>query len=250
MNGIYELSTTAKQLNDNGETDQAVALIPYSTWNNRGNAEMAVWIPASAAYARPTPKPTIASRAHSYTVVSAPIQKDGLEIERRDYCYGVNDGKTIYTDGDEFGIVDKSGEIVLRAKYENLAYASPDRYIAEDSDGKWGVITAEGEEIIPFDYASIVQMSTDKSHYFAFEDSDWILIDEKGEQVGTEEFSDFNPRTDAIDQFYSEANQDDEMDYSIDAPAQIEPEEYATDSVAVPVYDYDYAYYDEEVCSQ
>ena len=93
-------------------------------------------------------------------------------------------------------------------------------------------------------------MSTDKSHYFAFEDSDWILIDEKGEQVGTEEFSDFNPRTDAIDQFYSEANQDDEMDYSIDAPAQIEPEEYATDSVAVPVYDYDYAYYDEEVCSQ
>ena len=91
LNGIYELSTTAKQLNDNGETDQAVALIPYSTWNNRGNAEMAVWIPASAAYARPTPKPTIASRAHSYTVVSAPIQKDGLEIERRDYCYGVND---------------------------------------------------------------------------------------------------------------------------------------------------------------
>ena len=168
----------------------------------------------------------------------------------RGYCYGVNDGKTIYTDGDEFGIVDKSGEIGLRAKYENLTYASPNRYIAEDSDGKWGVITAEGEEIIPFDYASIVQMSTDKSHYFAFEDSDWILIDEKGEQVGTEEFSDFNPRTDAIDQFYSEANQDDEMDYSIDAPAQIEPEEYATDSVAVPVYDYDYAYYDEEVCSQ
>ena len=76
-------------------------------------------------------------------------------------------------------------------------------------------------------------------------------FDEKGEQVGTEEFSDFNPRTDAIDQFYSEANQDEaEMDYSIDAPAQIEPEEYATDSVAVPVYDYDYAYYDEEVCSQ
>ena len=160
----------------------------------------------------------------------------------RGYCYGVNDGKTIYTDGDEFGIVDKSGEIVLRAKYENLAYASPDRYIAEDSDGKWGVITAEGEEIIPFDYASIVQMSTDKSHYFAFEDSDWILIDEKGEQVGTEEFSDFNPRTDAIDQFYSEANQDEaEMDYSVDAPAYYEP---ANDSVAVeePIYDYESDY--------
>lgn len=34
---------------------------------------------------------TIASRAKSYTVVSAPIQKDGLPIERREWCYGVND---------------------------------------------------------------------------------------------------------------------------------------------------------------
>ena len=59
--------------------------------------------------------------------------------------------------------------------------------------------------------------------------------------MGTEEFSDFNPRTDAIDQFYSEANQDDEMDYSVDAPAYYEP---ANDSVAVeePIYDYESDY--------
>lgn len=96
LNGIVELEGTAKELDRNadgtvGEKDVPVRLIPYSTWNNRGNAEMAVWIPASAAYAKPTPEPSIASRAKSFTIVSAPIQKDGLPIERREWCYGVND---------------------------------------------------------------------------------------------------------------------------------------------------------------
>lgn len=96
LNGILELAGTAKELARNAdgtiaEKEVPVKLIPYATWNNRGSAEMAVWIPASAQYARPTPEPTIASRAKSYTVVSAPIQKDGLAIERREWCYGVND---------------------------------------------------------------------------------------------------------------------------------------------------------------
>ncbi|WP_456088021.1 glycoside hydrolase family 127 protein [Parabacteroides sp.] len=97
LNGIVELSTTVKELDRNkengvvSETEVPVKLIPYSTWNNRGNAEMAVWIPASADYAKPTPEPDIASRAKSYTIVSAPIQKDGIARERREWCYGVND---------------------------------------------------------------------------------------------------------------------------------------------------------------
>ncbi len=96
LNGIVELQGTATELDTN--TDGAVVehqvpvtLIPYATWNNRGSDEMRVWIPASADYARPTPTPSIASRAHSYTIVSAPIQKDGLAIEHREWCYGVND---------------------------------------------------------------------------------------------------------------------------------------------------------------
>jgi len=97
LNGIVELSTTVKELDRNkengmvSETEVPVKLIPYSTWNNRGNAEMAVWIPASAGYAKPTPELDIASRAKSYTIVCAPIQKDGIACERREWCYGVND---------------------------------------------------------------------------------------------------------------------------------------------------------------
>lgn len=97
LNGIMELSTVVKELDRDKESgivsekEYPVKLIPYSTWNNRGNAEMAVWIPASAAYAKPTPEPSIASRAQTFTLVSAPIQKDGIAHERREWCYGVND---------------------------------------------------------------------------------------------------------------------------------------------------------------
>lgn len=96
LNGIQELEVLARELSqsatgDVSEKEVPVKLIPYSTWNNRGTTEMAVWIPASASYARSTPKPTIASEAQSFTIVSAPIQKDGLVKERREGCYGVND---------------------------------------------------------------------------------------------------------------------------------------------------------------
>lgn len=97
LNGIMELETTAHELNKDAgsgsvsDREVPVKLIPYATWNNRGPAEMAVWVAASAPMARPEPEPTIASRAQAYTISRAPIQKDGLEHERRMYCYGVND---------------------------------------------------------------------------------------------------------------------------------------------------------------
>lgn len=96
LNGIMELESTAKEISRtaNGavsEREVPVKLIPYSTWCNRGAHEMAVWIPQSAQYARAIPASTIASRAKCYAVVNAPIQKDGIPIERREECYGVND---------------------------------------------------------------------------------------------------------------------------------------------------------------
>jgi len=65
--------------------------IPYSTWNNRGADQMAVWIPEAAEYARPTPEPTIASKAHTL-MIQAPIQKDAPESASVEtWAWGVND---------------------------------------------------------------------------------------------------------------------------------------------------------------
>ena len=65
--------------------------IPYSTWNNRGADQMAVWIPEAAEYARPIPEPTIASKARTL-MIQAPIQKDAPESASVEtWAWGVND---------------------------------------------------------------------------------------------------------------------------------------------------------------
>jgi DUF1680 family protein len=85
LNGIVELSGTGKEVHTSGgglaEREVSLKAIPYATWNNRGKAEMAVWIPASAEAARPLPGATIASRAQVFVL-------EGGQAER---VFGVTD---------------------------------------------------------------------------------------------------------------------------------------------------------------
>ncbi len=79
LGGVVVLSGTAYEVENDGATKQVpFRAIPYSTWNNRGADEMEVWVPESAAYARPTPEATIASKARA-VILHAPIQKDAPE---------------------------------------------------------------------------------------------------------------------------------------------------------------------------
>lgn len=92
LNGVVVLTGTAKEVEKDGTVkDVAFKAIPYSTWNNRGADQMAVWIPASAEYARITPEPTIASKARTL-MIQAPIQKDAPESASvESWAWGVND---------------------------------------------------------------------------------------------------------------------------------------------------------------
>ena len=92
LNGIVTLEGTAQAVGRDGKTtDVPFKAIPYSVWNNRGAAQMAVWIPTSPEYARPEPLPTIASRARTLTI-QAPIQKDAPESAATEgWAWGVND---------------------------------------------------------------------------------------------------------------------------------------------------------------
>ena len=92
LNGVMILKGSAKEVSLSGEEkDIPFTAIPYSTWNNRGTDEMAVWIPSSAQDARPTPMPTIASKAQT-VVIKAPIQNDAPLISSpEESTWGVND---------------------------------------------------------------------------------------------------------------------------------------------------------------
>ncbi len=92
LNGVMVLSGTAKEIDRNGKVkDVPFKAIPYSTWNNRGADQMAVWIPEAVEYARPTPEATIASKARTL-MIQAPIQKDAPESASVEtWAWGVND---------------------------------------------------------------------------------------------------------------------------------------------------------------
>lgn len=97
LNGVVVLKGKAIELHKNAdnkitENEVSFTAIPYSTWNNRGADQMAVWIPTSAAYAKPIPEPTIASKARAI-VYKAPIQNDAPEsaATATEGAWGVND---------------------------------------------------------------------------------------------------------------------------------------------------------------
>ena len=102
LGGVMTLSGKAQQIELDGTSHEVdVKFIPYCTWNNRTKTtaegmtttgdEMAVWIPASADVARPTPAPTIASQARSF-MTRAAIQKDAPDSAVEEgWAFGVND---------------------------------------------------------------------------------------------------------------------------------------------------------------
>lgn len=92
LNGVVVLKGIAKEVALDGSVkDVPFKAIPYSTWNNRGGDQMAVWIPEAAKYTRPTPQPTIASRARTL-MIQAPIQKDApVSAAVETWAWGVND---------------------------------------------------------------------------------------------------------------------------------------------------------------
>ena len=67
LGGITMISGTATALKQKGAAvvsePRPLVLIPYFAWAHRGKGEMAVWLARDKAKARPTPEPTIASRA-------------------------------------------------------------------------------------------------------------------------------------------------------------------------------------------
>ena len=92
LNGVVVLDGDAKQVNADGTiSDVKFRAIPYSTWNNRGNEPMGIWIANTPTAAVTIPQPTIASLAQTFSN-RGPIQNDAPETAPTDsWAGGVND---------------------------------------------------------------------------------------------------------------------------------------------------------------
>lgn len=91
LNGVMTLSGTAKKVTKEGVQDVDFKAIPYCTWNNRGAAHMAVWIPENAETARVNPEPTIASRAMMYSEPTTTNSSEPAATSNLNYGWGYND---------------------------------------------------------------------------------------------------------------------------------------------------------------
>ncbi len=72
LNGVEVIKgrAIAMSYDDRGKVvknEQALTVIPYYTWANRGRGEMLVWLPNSEASAKPLPQPTFASTSRVRT---------------------------------------------------------------------------------------------------------------------------------------------------------------------------------------
>ena len=102
-------------------------------------------------------------------------------------CY--NDGRSVFCEGESFGLKDKDNKIILRAKYSILYSIGGGNYIARQ-DGKFGVINYEDKHLIEFKYNNIQPLNDDVL-LVELGDS-YTLVSLKDEDLTTYNFTDYS----------------------------------------------------------
>ena len=91
-----------------------------------------------------------------------------------------------------YGLVNRSGEFVVDAKYDRVERLENPQYFKAEHDGKHGVIDASGKIILPFEYSYVGNMSEDI--IVAAKDGKYGCFDKDGKLIipmEFEEISDF-----------------------------------------------------------
>lgn len=89
-----------------------------------------------------------------------------------------------YSDGDEWGVIDRKGESIVRPKYDMCYYYDNILYIREKNE--WGCATIEGKELIEPEFKDILPFFN--KHTIAREGKDFILINREGKEVSENSF--------------------------------------------------------------
>lgn len=94
---------------------------------------------------------------------------------------------TIDSEGD-FGLIDLNGEELIRTKYEYIRPVYNDLLSASKED-EVGVIDKNDETVIDFDYDRITRIG---DNLLAKDGGAYIILDRKGERIGKQEFYDYS----------------------------------------------------------
>lgn len=100
---------------------------------------------------------------------------------------GFTNGYAFYSDGDAYGLIDKKGEVVIRAKYKDSGSIYADFVTFDNNDNKVVICDFNGQEIVSTEFKYILPFFNGKEA-FARENNKYIFINNKGEEVNKESF--------------------------------------------------------------
>lgn len=112
------------------------------------------------------------------------IKPSSKTVRIRD-CY---DGKIIFYNGERYGVMDMDGEVLLRAKYIELAFVTSD-FLAARGEGENSLylINIKGEKLSEEGFRQIVSVNSDSKYFLAqISDDEWTLLDHKGKEQKSE----------------------------------------------------------------
>lgn len=98
----------------------------------------------------------------------------------------INGHAVFYNSNNEVGLIDKKGNIVIRAKYQNLIQCE-DILIFKDND-KEGLLDYEGNVILKAEYKDIIPFVKNNKFTYALDDDVWVLIDKEGREVNNNSY--------------------------------------------------------------
>lgn len=99
------------------------------------------------------------------------------------------DSRSVFCEGDVFGIKDKDNNIILRAKYDLLYCFGEGRYLAEKED-KYGIIDFNDNVLLDFKYDEITQLR--KEIFLVGNEKSKTLINDKGEDITNVNFTQYS----------------------------------------------------------
>lgn len=86
------------------------------------------------------------------------------------------------SDGD-YGTINTKGEVVIRAKYDELRMSDGFDFILFEDDNEWGLLSFSGDVIKRASYKYILPFQKGNKYTYAIDGDEWILIDQKGEDT-------------------------------------------------------------------
>lgn len=109
---------------------------------------------------------------------------------------GYWDGHMVFSSGEEIGVVDDKGEVIIRPKYRTVMNNANGTFTVRKDD-KWGVVDTKDETIIDFDYDDTFVMMGD--NYLFKDGSSWSLVNKEGKELTS--FSNFGIHEDSYAEY-------------------------------------------------